>query len=254
MSGPLLAPPPRSYLEQMAKGQTEEKKTEVKKEEKKEEIDKKRTLEEKKEIDQNVLALSGYGSGLSDSDMKDQISAVKFKLRSLILDGCSSLTDELFKKLPDSIWRLSFETNRKITDTGLGNYLSKSTGIRDLSLRSCNITGECFQIVKKKNIKQLPFTKFELSCPNFSDEGLESLILLTSSTLNVIGFEGCEKLTDKGGVALGLCSQIEEIVLKDCENITDKTLQSIAKGCKKSYKFMVFSNSATHRQRRNSFG
>jgi len=246
------APPPRmrerrrasimlSYLEQIAKGETEDQKKVEKKEEKKAEIEKK-TLEEKKEIDRNVLSLSGYGSGLSDSDLKEQIAAVTFTLRSLTLDGCTSLTDDLFTKLPDSIWRLSFEANKKITDTGLGNYLIKSTVIRDLSIKSCNITGECFSIVKKKNIKQLPFIKFELSASKFSDEGLEALVSLTSNTLNVIGFEDCQKLTDKGGVVLAQCSNLEEIVLKDCGNITDKTLQAISKGCKKATNLWLLDN------------
>lgn len=171
---------------------------------------------------------------------KDAIKYLKFpyNLQKLDLSWCDLSGKELNLTYCSNLQKLDLRKCKNMTEFGSLKFL---TNLRSLNLADCNITNNNFEDLKSLSKLQ----KLDLSmCKNITDEGFKHLkIFLSLKKLNLSGTQikelkplkflnaleklyliGCQ-ITDACLEHLKSITNLQELDLSHCENITDEGLE-----------------------------
>ena len=140
---------------------------------------------------ENNNAITITDADYTDDDLKFFLNDNP-NITSLTLLGCTNITDEALKNLPENLTSLSLIGCDRITDKGI-HHLEKLTKLETLELAGCNsITDQSLETIGK-----LPALKhLDLGgCFNLTNEGMEKL---TNVKLESLDISDCKKIDQDG--------------------------------------------------------
>ena len=167
-------------------------------------------------------------------------------IRRLILMGCRHLKDEDLARMKDDLEGVNLSmcigagiktmqrlgqmavmrdvvlSFTKIPEASL-SYLR--TGLFSLDLSDCDTSDACLDhISKMSELRQL-----SLAYSKMTDTGLQRV----PQSVEDANFNGCEGITDVGGISLAERQQLHNVSLLDCPQITEATSDALIKANKK---------------------
>lgn len=137
------------------------------------------------------------------------------RLEVLNLSGCYNLSETILeyalnKELP-CLKSLDLSLCRDITDSSLGKIATHCKNLEELNLAGCIRVSNSGVLLISWGLKKLKKLNLR-SCKRISDFGIESV------------------LGDQGSWVKGFHPNLEELVLQDCQKITDESLHHIGSG------------------------
>lgn len=154
------------------------------------------------------------------------------QLRELRLAQCFRITDEAFLQLPtehsyEALRILDLTDCNELQDAGLMKVVQAAPRLRNLVLAKCrHITDRGVSAITKLG-KNLHFLHLG-HCANITDVGVIQLVR-HCNRIRYIDFSCCTKLTDDSVQLLATLPKLKRIGLVKCANITDLSLQALAR-------------------------
>ena len=138
------------------------------------------------------------------------------RLEVLNLSGCYNLSEAILehalnRELP-CLKSLNVSLCREVTDNSLGKIATHCKNLEELNLAGCSRISNSGILLISWGLKSLKRLNLR-SCKRISDFGIESMLA-----------------GDQGSWVTGFHPNLEELVLQDCQKITDETLNHISTG------------------------